>query len=405
MDLSITILCPLCGANAPSASRFCPMCGKSMRCQNLECNAPLVANAKFCFQCGQPITDGASQVQPNRYSRDVEGKNHKEHTEFSISDNAVNALAPLIVEQIFARQSQHNQNAPRNHNKSMAPPALTGDLFDNEQPIIDSSFSEPGLQQNHPESGAARFFEKNGDFLIPRTRDFKGKNWAEQSRHYLVLYIAAYNSLFGKPVPDKNHFKPAADKAEIYDPGNFSKYVDQQISSYTMLLDGGYRLNDDGDKELVRIIALMDSPGTEAGYEYWKRETGNGTERHRLSNKDKERLDKWAAEEADLGKLDVRNIKSSLHYALLAFWILTVKLNKVKSIHRNEAYCYLCKRYEIVAITSQAFSRAVLDDKLDLFRQSGDNHFLSTDAITLVEGWTEGKPIEVPKPDKKERKK
>ena len=84
----------------------------------------------------------------------------------------------------------------------------------------------------------------------------------------------------------------------------------------------------------------MDTASSEPGFEYWKRETGNATERHRLSNKDKERLDKWAEEDVDLGQLDVLSLKSSLQYALVAFWILTKKLNKVAAIHRHEADCY-----------------------------------------------------------------
>ena len=135
-----------------------------------------------------------------------------------MTNDAVRDLAPFIVDSVFPGQA-YTPTLPIRRNGSASTSeqeVRTGSLFPQEHPIIDVPISEPELQSlNHHESDAARFFEKSGDYLVPRTRDYKGKNWAEQARHYLVLYIAAYNTLFGKPIPDKNHFKPAAEKAEI----------------------------------------------------------------------------------------------------------------------------------------------------------------------------------------------
>ena len=63
--LKSVVRCPVCGAEVPGSSAFCPGCGSPMRSASSagtcsKCNAPLQPGVKFCTRCGTPVAAAPS---------------------------------------------------------------------------------------------------------------------------------------------------------------------------------------------------------------------------------------------------------------------------------------------------------------------------------------------------------
>jgi hypothetical protein len=363
----------------------------------------LVPDKAFCFTCGQPlaVTTNESSTPVNKYVRDVKqnGKNYEEHIELSVTDRAVTELAPFMGAEIMPRPSQKLYHAP-SPKSSTIPPRKT--VSPNE--ILTESQELPQLPANAADEvedtqtgndERSPYFEVDGEFLIVTVKDFKGKTRADQQRYFILLYADAYYRYFRKPVPSKDHFKTAAKKASVLDPTNFPKYVDEHTRKYLSQIGGGYKLNQDGDKEVKHIIALMEDDNVDGGFEYWTRSPSSGTKRSRLSNDDKEKVKEWASEDVNMGELKVRDIKKARDYAMVSLWIILHKLEKAKAVSCSQAYLFFKERFETISVTSQAFSRAMANPKnTKYFRQSGTQYFLTSEGQRRVESWIAGDPFE-----------
>ena len=245
------------------------------------------------------------------------------------------------------------------------------------------------------QAGAAKYFERDSEHLVATVKDFKGSTWAEQQKRFILLYASAYHRFFGQPVPDKEHFKKAAERASILDSSNFTRYLGEAIRTYLNEIGGGFKLNQDGEKEVKIILARIENDNVSAGTKYWERNTTSNTKRHRVSKEDKLRLEEWAKEEVDLGSLKVRDIKSARDYALVSLWLLTIKLRKANAIRWNDAYYYFKEKFTTISVEAISFSRAIskpINEKY--FRKTGDLYFLSSEGHQKVEGWLAGKPID-----------
>lgn len=370
-----------------------------MLCQNPSCNALLAPNAKFCSQCGYSIPDVATQSQPNKYIRDVagEGKNYKEHTEFSISDNAVNALAPLIVEQIFARQPQHMRQPAKQKETVVLPEtrAITGDLFDQNEPIVEEQNQNPEQSwEKELSNGAAHHFRKDGEYLLAVSQGYKGKDWKEQQCRFILMYASAYEEHFKQPVPNRKHFADAAQKAKVYDKNNFSRYLSGFIGGKLSEASTGIFINPAGQSEVKQILSEMEDPKIPLGEPYWNRSASDKSERHYLDADTKERIKQWAQEEVNLGAIQLHNIASCRDYAILALGILTLDLKKADAVMWNEAYHFLKEKWAISA-KPDAFSRT-FDRKgnAGVFRKTDKGYILQQQGIDIFEGWRNGKPIQ-----------
>ncbi len=113
-----------------------------------------------------------------------------------------------------------------------------------------------------------------------------------------------------------------------------------------------------------------------------------------MSSDDEIRIKDWATEEVDLGQLQIIQITRPLDYALLALWLLTIKLHKGQTVRWNEAYCYLKTKYQNMSATPQAFSKAIRNTNNGKYvRTSDDRYFLSEEGQKKVEGWVSGQPV------------
>lgn len=399
--MSSTLTCPSCSAETLAEYNFCTVCKKQTKCLNPDCNKKLVPGETFCFYCGQALAAiTTAQTQPNKYIRSIkqQGKNYEEHTELTASDHAVSELAPFIVGQMASRPPQ-KPYYPSSSNNSTMPPrkaAVTNDLFAESEELPQLPADNPHAQKTELTKGeASHYFEQDGDFLVAAVKDFKGKNWADQQRYFILLYVSAFHYYFEKPVPPKEHFKIAAQKASVLDPTNFPKYLNELTPKYLSEIGGGYKLNHDGEKEVKHIIALMEDKNVDGGYEYWGRSASSATRRQRLSKEEMSKLREWAQEDVELEKLEVRDIKKARDYAMVSLWIITVHLKKVKAVRWNDAYYFFKGKYKTISATPQGFSRAMANfNNAKYFRESDELYFLSSEGQRKVEDWRAGKPFE-----------
>lgn len=396
--MSSTLTCPFCSAGTPSEHNFCIFCDQQIKCLNSDCGKKLVPGKTFCFSCGKTIAKiPAAQAQPNKYIRNVKqsGKTYEEHTEFSLSDHAVSEIAPFVVEQMMSRPSK-----PPYPTASRPPAQLQQPLVNQndalpraEVPQLPEAIDRQPLEANLV--GSARYFERDDDYLVATIKDFKGATWADQQKRFILLYASAYYQIFDQPVPDKEHFKKAAERASILDSNNFTKYWGEATRTYLSEISGKFKLNYDGEKEVRSILAQIEDENVRAGNKYWERNTSSTTKRYRVSKDDKIRLQEWAQEEVDLGNLRIRDIQQARDYALVSFWILTVSLKKAEAVRWNDAYYYFKEKFTTISVEADSFSRAIAKPANDkYFRKTGELYFLSLDGQQKVEGWIAGKPID-----------
>lgn len=305
----------------------------------------------------------------------------------------------MITGQIIGRPPQRPNQPPRQQdapNHAEQQTVIAEGLFAEDTNPMERSETVEIKQVAAPTDGAAKLFKSSGEYLVKMASDYKGKNWADQQRHFTLLYTSAYYQLHGKPVPFRDHFKGAAEKASVYDKNNFSSYLSKLMNKELVEMEGGFVLSNDGETAVKTILALMDDPESSSGYDYWQRSSSDSVERYRLTAKDKERLHQWAQETVDIGKLDIRNIKKARDYALLSMWIIAIHLKKPEAIRWNEAYDYLTEKYKAISATSSAFSKAMASQVNELyFRKSGDLYFLTPEGQKKVETWVDGSPVEV----------
>jgi hypothetical protein len=358
----------------------------------------LLPGKSFCFHCGQSIvSQNISQTQPNKLIRRIEqkGKDFEEYFELTASDNAIKELAPVIKNQIVSPPARIH--SPLNFDNSIQSPEVelenTSEIDSQELPQLPAQ--APQIQKLNPaDCPTSMYFERNGEFLVATRKDFKGSNWAEQQRRFILLYTSAYYHYYGKPVPSKEHFKTAAQKASILDPTNFPKYLNESVQRFISELEEGYKLNHDGEKEVNQIIGYIDDENIKQGHPYWSRNTNSGTKRQRLSKDDKNKLKEWAQEDFDLGQLEVRDIEKPRDYAMISLWLITIKLKKAQTVRPTEAYNFFKEKFKTISVSPQGFSRAMSNsNNKKYFSESAGRYYLTSEAEKQVERWIAGEPL------------
>lgn len=245
------LVCPHCECETPTGYNFCTGCDRQIKCLKPTCNTQLVKGKTFCFACGEAVVStNTSSVQPNRYIRKIsqKGKYHSEYTEeLSFSDHAVTKLAPYVASHILARSPE-----------GYMIPQVEKEVSPRNRPIQISHYEPEKLLPSSPidvenSNTAAQYFTPDGEDLKLQVKDFKGKLWADQQRYYILLYVSAYITLRNSNVPSLEHIKKAAGHEKVSDSTHFSRYLKEVQRKYLIELEGGFRLNQDGEKEISRI--------------------------------------------------------------------------------------------------------------------------------------------------------
>lgn len=397
-------VCRFCKESTPVEYSFCVHCENQTKC--LNCGKKTFPGKDFCLACTKPLyARPVANQAPNQYERKVkkDGDNYEERVSFALSDESVKAIAPFIINQVMPDavgvalppSSESNANTMDTNYED-----VTNTSNSSEETNADQVTTQSDSPNTHvPSSGSSnlnRFFRKDGSFLLPTNRDFKGQSWGDQQRNFILLYLKAHKEILGKPVPDREHVKAVANKIGVADKGNFSNYLNRTIKAHALQLTEGFELNDDGEKEVVRILSLMDSQSAKAGNAYWSRPASPQVQKSRLSGDDKKRVETWVIEPVELGQLDIRDIKIARDYALLGFWIITFHLKKAKAIKWNEVIHYLTKKFETVKVEGHSFSKSISKNEKFFTKTSEGAYYLTPDGQRIVEGWISGKaPLKV----------
>ena len=406
------IICQHCGESTPSEYNFCVGCEKQIRCLDASCGKAVYPGKDVCFGCGSPLVGKINVNSANNHLiRKVKQSksNYEEYTELSVSDNAVGTLAPLLGAGNFMPPPPRYQPVDVNKRPIGKQPANQGNLFS--LPQGESSGNSGGnseeLHKSAAENGASesteeneqpnnynqvRFFEVHDDSITPTTKDFKGQSWAEQQNNFFILYTNSYHRAFDKPIPDGKHLRTASESIGIIDKKNFSRHLEKFMSAYTMAVPGGFKLNDDGQREYKKVSALMENEDGKAGLKYWVPSSTPAQSPPRISDADKAKVSSWLNDDVDLGELDIRMLKSPSDYVLLTLWIVTKHLSKAEAVTNGEAFFYLLSKYSTVSIEPGQFRAAFVNNKGKLFNLNKSNNtwFLTPEGEERVKSWISG---------------
>lgn len=346
-----------------------------------------------------------SDTANNHYIRTVEkeGENYKEKTEFKLTDTAVGVMAPIVLPATIPNYQTRQIDVSKDVE-------TTPIEIIEKQPVDETHLNKAKNDTNSVGQNISRdksstwdkYFTLDGQTLVALNTDFKGSTWADQQRNFLTLYTKAYREIIGKAVPDKEHYKVAATRISIVDPNNFRNILTKLIKAKFTQLEEGFILNTDGEKDCLNILKLIQDENSKSGYAYSQKSSINTTKKHYLDKERKDLILTWVSADIDLGKLDIRNIKTGKEAGLLALWILTVHLKKANALLWNEAITYLLKKYDTLSVTSESARKAfIAKDNENVFQKNAeDQYFLSIDGQKLVEGWIDGS-IELNKQTKK----
>lgn len=392
-----TTLCPTCNSATSIAFNFCENCEAQINCLNTDCTKPLVPGKSICLYCGTSIVAlSTKDNRGNSFSRYVEqtGEDYKEEIKIDMTDHAVSELAPFIAGQIVPR-------GPNGQPKHLRP---GGKL--EQQPASLPSYSEPenGFEpntvdeQNAPEeievNPAAsaqdyKVFEKDNGKLVAIEKDFKGSNFKEQLRRFVVLFTAAHISNFQKPVPGAKDYQQAAKQANLYNPKVHAPYFNATAKQFLTELSDGYKLNNDGEKELKKIINEMQSSSTASGFAYWEQNPSASAKAPvRFGKEDEAKVVGWIQDEVDLGKLQIGDLTKALDTLLVGIWILTVKLDKERAVRWVDVNQYLKRKFTTIKATGNAMSQVLgKSTSAKYIVKTGDLLYLNSEGKTLVEKW------------------
>jgi hypothetical protein len=222
------LTCPYCGSETSSEYNLCENCLQQVKCANQQCGAALRPNKSKCLMCGTPTLE-SQQTDPsmNRYVRNVQStsKSYSEHIEIVASDTAIGNFGPLML----------GNGQPHPHPPSRVPIVRTLTLPAEPNTDTDASLGEstdtspsapsPSSHSKHDENQvtALEFFENSSDELTPLVADFKGLLRKDQLIRFLIIYVWAYQHVFGKPAPSDEHLVAATKRTALFD-GNYRNY-------------------------------------------------------------------------------------------------------------------------------------------------------------------------------------
>jgi hypothetical protein len=242
-------------------------------------------------------------------------------------------------------------------------------------------------------SKAAQYFESDGDFLLLRQKDFKGKTRAEQQRRFILLYTAAYFAHHKSFVPDEKYIRNSAEKENIIDVSHFTQYLNDMKKRYIIDSSDGFKLNKDGEAQVQKIIADIENEDI-TGCDYLKSNGNSNARTPKLSNATENKLKEWKIEDVDLGSININEIKSTKHWAVIGLWIITVHLRKTEKIYWNEVYHFLKEKYLNFRVQSDVFRTTMSKRGKSYFGKNDGKYYLTQQGQKLVEGWIAGNPIE-----------
>lgn len=237
-------------------------------------------------------------------------------------------------------------------------------------------------------SFSSDYFEKDGQgVLISTTPDYKGKNKKLQQQRFSLLYVWAYNILYGEPVPSREHLNQAAKTNGVYDK-NYSTHLNYVANLSFVKSDGTFKLNPGGRSEVNKILSEMQDSDL-SGFEYWGQTRRKSNRNSRTTQEDTQKIEQWIQIPSKFANFDVRTLNNTAEFAILAFYDITKELKVENAVKPALAYEYLIKRYQTVPVKKKLFGDTLSHKRYEnYFEQTPEGlYYLTPEAESLAEGW------------------
>lgn len=386
--------CPYCQFEISEEYNFCLNCDSQVKCT--RCTKLLIPGKTHCFVCGNSlVSKELPQTQMNEFTLEEKQTTKSAYRRINgrFSDDAFGQAAAL-----FGGMSTSNlisQSAEINSPPQKLLPLPQDNQDEGDQAVEDYSADQSStpLSNKDDKDRALRFFEVDGEAeLVAKITDYKGKSKKEQQQRFILVYVWAFQHIFSRAVPSKEHINNAAKKSVLYD-NNFANHFGQTSKEFLMLREAGYKINSPGIARVNEIIDEMDNSDLE-GFAYWKGTSKTARKRSSLSKEDEQKIKQWLEMPTTIDQFDVRKIGGASNLAAFAIWIITKKLSVENAVKPKEAYSYLKGKYQTIAVTSNTFSMA-LSRNLNKFKKTPDGlYFLTEETQREVESWIQGAAIE-----------
>ncbi|MGD2179817.1 hypothetical protein [Lusitaniella coriacea] len=308
----------------------------------------------------------------------------------SFTDKAIDKVAPVLGGHVPFSPPTPPKPVTQPQQQPTLPSSQT--LVDSEQStqadLMDKSAAKTVAKYNSHSSDFSPFdyFEKDGEFLVSKNPDYKGKNKKLQQQRFSTLYVWAYFLINEEPVL-QDRLTKAAQRNGIYD-SNYNRNVKEAASCFFVKLDDGFKLNPAGFTEVKKIqLEIKDSDLS--GLEYWNSTQKKSNRSSRITKEDMQKIEQWLHQLSSFGEFDLRTLNSAYEFAILALYDITKEIKVANAVKPSTAYEYLTKRYEPVPVKKKSFVDALSEKRYEKYfeRTPEGLYFLTKEAENLAESW------------------
>ncbi len=381
--------CPYCDYSIDEAYNFCVSCERQVNC--LKCNTYLLRDKSKCLKCGTFIEAPQPNPTPmNNFSLEEEqsDNNYSRKVNLSFTDTAIDKVASVLGGYVPLTPLKVAKPTSVREQQSLLPPFQALEEDNNTNEYTQEQTIDATVQNLSEANSPLNYFDQDGQgFLVSKAPDYKGKNKKLQQQRFSLLYVWAYNIVFGEPVL-KEHINKAAQVNGIYDK-NYSNYLTDLANRFFIKSDGTFKVNPGGQTEIKKIIAEMQDSDLK-GVEYWNSTRKNSSKGSRKTKEDAQQIDQWIQMQSRFDSFDVRTLDTAAKYALLALYDITKELKVQDAVKQGLAYDYLVKKYKTVSVTKDSFSKALanIKDYGKYFSRTSEGlYYLTPDAESFVESW------------------
>lgn len=386
--------CPYCDVPIDEAYNFCVSCEQQVKC--LKCGSYLLKNKSKCLNCGTLLNTSQPNVAPtNTFSLEEErsDSNYSRKLNLSFTDTAIDKVSSVLGNYVPLTPSINQRHVSTHAQKPILPPFQ--EIVEEERLMENETLQEQAIDTTVQNGNARKdsliplnYFEKDGEgFLISTTPDYKGRNKKSQQKHFILLYVWAYNLTREEPVPNKEHLIQAARLNEIYDT-NFSTNFNEIASRFPIEADGTFKLNPNGHAETNKILLEMQN-SEKSGFEYWNSNRRTSTRSSKPSKEEEQQIENWLQQPSNFDNFDVRTLSTVVNFVILALCDITKELKVQEAVKPATAYEYLIRRYKTVPVTKKNFRDNIANKRYEkYFRRTSDGlYYLTPEAENLAQSW------------------
>lgn len=352
--------CPYCDFLINEDYNLCVNCERQVKC--FKCSSYLIKDKSKCLKCGTILNKESSSAIPmNIFSLEEEQTdgNYSRKINLSFTDGAIDKVSSVINGYVPFTPSQSSKQISKNPQQLALPfTQVSSDKNQLEQSEADDEVVvETTAKIVSDDNTAHGYFDKDSQgFLISTSPDYKGKNKKLQQQRFSLLYVWAYNSIYGEPVPNKEHLSQAAKLNGVYDQ-NYSQHLTDVSNRYFIKSDGTFKLNPSGKSHLKEIQSEMKIEDVELkGFDYANSTRKKSNRTSRTTKEDSQKVEQWIQLPTRFSDFDVRKLKNAYEIAILSLYDITKEIKVENAVKASLAYEYINKRYKTISVTRKNFN-------------------------------------------------